>query len=157
MAPDGYPHAIPLGYFRLGKNVIVGGRPGTQKALNVERNPQVSLTLESGPSVARAERRVDPRFRRRSHQRRRTIVFRKKQALSGGFKKRRSAQICAQRSKVHRGQSRQNHFVGLLPRRIKRAPKAFCFFLRNIVIRVYSVWGCLPHADNQSPLVLIGQ
>ena len=45
---DGYPHAIPLGYFRLGDNVIVGGRPGTQKALNVERNPQVSLTLESG-------------------------------------------------------------------------------------------------------------
>ena len=45
---DGFPHSVPLGYFRLGDNVYLGCRAGTQKVKNIERNPQVSLVLESG-------------------------------------------------------------------------------------------------------------
>src|SRR5258706_7877224 len=47
---DGYPHSVPLGYFRLGDDVYIGCRAGTQKIKNIERNPQVSLVLESGSS-----------------------------------------------------------------------------------------------------------
>ena len=47
---DGYPHSVPLGYFRLGDDVYIGCRAGTQKLKNIERNPQVSLVLESGSS-----------------------------------------------------------------------------------------------------------
>ena len=47
---DGYPHSVPLGYFRLGEDVYIGCRAGTQKLKNIERNPKVSLVLESGSS-----------------------------------------------------------------------------------------------------------
>jgi len=45
---DGFPHSVPLGYFRLGDDIYLGCRAGTQKVKNIERNPQVSLVLESG-------------------------------------------------------------------------------------------------------------
>ena len=48
---DGMPHSIPIGYFRAGDDVYVGGRAGTQKMLNVQRNPNVSLLLQSGGSM----------------------------------------------------------------------------------------------------------
>jgi nitroimidazol reductase NimA-like FMN-containing flavoprotein (pyridoxamine 5'-phosphate oxidase superfamily) len=47
---EGYPHSVPLGYFRLGDDVYIGCRAGTQKLKNIERNPKVSLVLESGSS-----------------------------------------------------------------------------------------------------------
>jgi PPOX class probable F420-dependent enzyme len=49
---DGYPHSIPIGYFRLGDDVYMGARTGTQKTKNIERNPKVSLLLESGTTMA---------------------------------------------------------------------------------------------------------
>ncbi len=48
---DGYPHSVPLGYFRLGDDIYLGCRTGTQKIKNIERNPKVSLVLESGTSM----------------------------------------------------------------------------------------------------------
>jgi nitroimidazol reductase NimA-like FMN-containing flavoprotein (pyridoxamine 5'-phosphate oxidase superfamily) len=48
IGPNGYPHAVPIGYFRLGDNIYLGCRDGTQKVKNIARNPKVSLTLESG-------------------------------------------------------------------------------------------------------------
>lgn len=48
---DGYPHSIPIGYFRLGDDVYLGCRAGTQKLKNIERNPKVSLSLEAGRSM----------------------------------------------------------------------------------------------------------
>ncbi len=48
---DGYPHSVPLGYFRLGDDLYLGCRAGTQKVKNVERNPQVSLVLETGHTM----------------------------------------------------------------------------------------------------------
>ena len=48
---DGMPHALPIGYFREGDTVYVGGRAGTQKFLNARRNPNVSLLLQSGSSM----------------------------------------------------------------------------------------------------------
>ena len=44
--PNGYPHSVPIGYFRLGDDVYLGCRAGTQKIKNIERNPKVSLLLE---------------------------------------------------------------------------------------------------------------
>ena len=49
---DGYPHSIPIGYFRLGDDVVMGCRADTQKTKNVERNPHVSLMLEAGSTMA---------------------------------------------------------------------------------------------------------
>lgn len=46
--PNGYPHSVPIGYFRLGSDVYLGCRAATQKIKNIERNPKVSLVLESG-------------------------------------------------------------------------------------------------------------
>lgn len=48
LGPNGYPHSVPLGYFRLGDDIYIGCRAGTQKVKNIARNPKVSLVLESG-------------------------------------------------------------------------------------------------------------
>ena len=49
---DGFPHSVPLGYFRLGRDIIMGVRDGTRKIANVEGNPHVSVLLEDGSSMA---------------------------------------------------------------------------------------------------------
>jgi nitroimidazol reductase NimA-like FMN-containing flavoprotein (pyridoxamine 5'-phosphate oxidase superfamily) len=51
MSRNGYPHTVPIGYFRLGDEVYIGCRAGTQKLKNIERDPKVSLMLESGNSM----------------------------------------------------------------------------------------------------------
>ena len=48
---EGFPHSVPIGYFRLGDEIYVGGRAGTQRTKNVERNPHVSLLIESGRTM----------------------------------------------------------------------------------------------------------
>lgn len=48
---DGYPHSVPIGYFRLGDDVYVGCRAGTQKIRNIERNPRVSLVVQDGRTM----------------------------------------------------------------------------------------------------------
>ena len=48
---DGYPHSIPIGYFRLGDEIYVGGRTGTQRIKNVERNSRVSTLIETGKTM----------------------------------------------------------------------------------------------------------
>ena len=49
---DGLPHTVPLGYFRLGRDIVIGVRDGTHKVANVESNPNVSILLEDGSSMA---------------------------------------------------------------------------------------------------------
>lgn len=49
---DGYPHSVPLGYFRNGEEIVCGVRDGTHKVRNVEANPRVSLVLEAGSTMA---------------------------------------------------------------------------------------------------------
>jgi len=49
---DGFPHSVPLGYFRLDRDIIMGVRDGTRKVANVESNPNVSILLEDGSSMA---------------------------------------------------------------------------------------------------------
>lgn len=44
----GYPHSVPIGYFRLGNEIYLGCKAHSQKVKNIERNPKVSLMLESG-------------------------------------------------------------------------------------------------------------
>jgi nitroimidazol reductase NimA-like FMN-containing flavoprotein (pyridoxamine 5'-phosphate oxidase superfamily) len=48
---NGYPHSVPIGYFRIGDDLYVGGRDGTQRLKNVERNRKVSALVESGGSM----------------------------------------------------------------------------------------------------------
>ena len=49
---DGFPHSVPLGYFRFGRDIVMGVRDGTRKVANVEGNPNVSVMLEDGSSMA---------------------------------------------------------------------------------------------------------
>ena len=49
---DGFPHSVPLGYFRHGDAIISGVRDGTTKVRNIEANPKVSLMVESGSTMA---------------------------------------------------------------------------------------------------------
>ena len=49
---DGFPHSVPLGYFRLDHDIIMSVRDGTRKVANVERNPNVSVLLEDGSTMA---------------------------------------------------------------------------------------------------------
>ena len=49
---EGFPHSVPLGYFRLGRDIIMGVRDGTRKVANVENNPNVSVMLEDGSTMA---------------------------------------------------------------------------------------------------------
>ena len=45
---DGYPHTVPVGFFRLGDDLYTGGREGTQRWKNIARNPRVGALFESG-------------------------------------------------------------------------------------------------------------
>ncbi len=47
----GYPHSVPIGYFRQGDDIYLGGRAVTQRLKNVQRNPKVSALIESGKSM----------------------------------------------------------------------------------------------------------
>lgn len=49
---DGFPHSVPLGYFRDGDSVFLGCRDGTRKLKNIDANPKVSLMVESGSTMA---------------------------------------------------------------------------------------------------------
>ena len=49
---DGFPHSVPLGYFRDGATIYLGCKDQTQKVRNIERNPKVSLCLESGSTMS---------------------------------------------------------------------------------------------------------
>ena len=49
---DGFPHTVPIGYFRDGETIYMGCRAGSQKTKNVERNPQVALMLEAGSTLS---------------------------------------------------------------------------------------------------------
>ena len=51
VGPDGYPHTVPLGYFRLGDEILMGVRGGTKKLRNIQANAKVSLLLESGGTM----------------------------------------------------------------------------------------------------------
>jgi len=48
---DGFPHSVPLGYFRLGRDIVMGVRDGTHKIANIESNPKVSVLLEDGSTM----------------------------------------------------------------------------------------------------------
>ena len=49
---DGYPHSVPLGYFREGEHIYCGVVDGTKKIRNIEGNPKVSLLIESGSTMS---------------------------------------------------------------------------------------------------------
>lgn len=51
ISKSGFPHTVPIGYFRMGDEVYIGCRAGTQKLKNIERNPKVSVMLESGGTM----------------------------------------------------------------------------------------------------------
>jgi nitroimidazol reductase NimA-like FMN-containing flavoprotein (pyridoxamine 5'-phosphate oxidase superfamily) len=46
----GYPHTVPLGYFRDGDDIYLPARG--QRRVNVQRNPKVSLLVEDGQQMA---------------------------------------------------------------------------------------------------------
>ena len=48
---DGFPHSVPLGYFRLGDDILMGVRANTHKLTNIQQNPKVSLLIESGSTL----------------------------------------------------------------------------------------------------------
>ena len=51
IGPEGYPHTVPIGYFRLGDEVYIGCRANTRKLKNIDANAKVSLMIESGGSM----------------------------------------------------------------------------------------------------------
>lgn len=46
---DGYPHVVPLGYFRLDDDVLLNMRG--QRLANVRRDPKVCLVLDEGAGM----------------------------------------------------------------------------------------------------------
>ena len=48
---EGYPHTVPIGFFRIGDDVYAGGHLGTQRLANIARNTKVSALFESGMSM----------------------------------------------------------------------------------------------------------
>ena len=49
---EGYPHSVPLGYFREGEKIYCGVMDDTTKIKNIENNPKVSLLIESGSTMS---------------------------------------------------------------------------------------------------------
>lgn len=52
LSRDGIPHTVPLGYFRLGDDLVMGVRDGTAKVHNIDRDSRASVLLESGKTMA---------------------------------------------------------------------------------------------------------
>ncbi|MEM9175604.1 MAG: pyridoxamine 5'-phosphate oxidase family protein [Myxococcota bacterium] len=50
--PDGIPHTVALGYYRLGDELVMGVRDATNKVANIERDGRVSVLVESGSTMA---------------------------------------------------------------------------------------------------------
>ena len=50
---DGYPHSVPLGYWRIGDAVYAGTPAHTRKVRNAEANPRASLLV--APAKATGE------------------------------------------------------------------------------------------------------
>ena len=48
---NGYPHTVPIGFFRIDDHVYAGGHLGTQRLTNIARNAKVSALFESGTSM----------------------------------------------------------------------------------------------------------
>ena len=48
---DGYPHTVPVGFFRIGDDIYTGGRAGTQRVVNIEGDDRVSALFEAGGSM----------------------------------------------------------------------------------------------------------
>ena len=46
--PDGFPYSVPLGYFHVGDEILMGVRSQVRKLGNIEANSKVSVLLESG-------------------------------------------------------------------------------------------------------------
>ena len=42
---------MPLGYFRICSSIYLGCKDGTQKVKNIEVNPKVALSLDSGTTM----------------------------------------------------------------------------------------------------------
>lgn len=47
---DGYPHVVPLGYFRDGDDIILNMRG--QREANVRRNPRVCIVFDAGTQMS---------------------------------------------------------------------------------------------------------
>lgn len=43
---NGYPHAVPMGFFRMGEEILLPVRG--QRQVNIERDPRVCVSIESG-------------------------------------------------------------------------------------------------------------
>ena len=48
---DGYPHSVPIGWFRVHKKIYMGCIDQTQKVKNIERNEKISVCIESGTTM----------------------------------------------------------------------------------------------------------
>ena len=51
IGPDGYPHSIPIGWFRVHKKIYMGCIDRTQKVKNIERNEKIAVCIESGTTM----------------------------------------------------------------------------------------------------------
>ena len=49
---DGYPHSVPIGWFRVHRKIYMGCIDQTQKVKNIERNEKISVCLESGSTMS---------------------------------------------------------------------------------------------------------
>jgi nitroimidazol reductase NimA-like FMN-containing flavoprotein (pyridoxamine 5'-phosphate oxidase superfamily) len=45
LSPTGFPHSVTLGYFRLGDDIYLGMKDGTQKVRNAQRDPRASVLV----------------------------------------------------------------------------------------------------------------
>lgn len=52
LSRDGIPHSVPLGYFRLGDDLVMGVRDRTAKVANIDRDARASVLVESGSTMA---------------------------------------------------------------------------------------------------------
>ena len=51
IGPDGYPHSIPIGWFRVHRKIYMGCIDRTQKVKNIERNEKIAVCIESGTTM----------------------------------------------------------------------------------------------------------
>ena len=121
VGPDGFPHTVPTGYFRLGDEVLLGVRNHTLKIRNIRYNPQVSLMIESGSTRQDIKGVMIQGNATVVDDARRVPALRPGGGQTARRRRGRPAHRAAPWRSLHQGNPPQDPFVGLLPgRRIKR-------------------------------------
>ena len=116
IGPDGYPHTVPLGYFRLGNDILMGVRGNTRKLRNIQDNPQGIPPVGERQVSAGHQGPDGPGHGNGPFQPRRNVALRTRGSETAGSAGTGPAHGAEERCRLHQGDASAIQVMGLLSR-----------------------------------------